>query len=310
MKLSLFDLHCDTPYEMYKQGQQLTKNDLAISLQGAGGFSRYAQVVAFWTPPHLGNEAGWEHLLQTYQNLLRDPAVSRLTVNLSDTYPDAADTRPWLIPSVEDARILDGDLSRLDRLQKMGFRILTPLWAKESCIGGAHDTDCGLTAFGKAVAKKALSLGMLLDVSHASVRAAQELFELSEEYEKPILATHSNAFAVCPVSRNLRDEQIAEVIRSGGLIGINLFARFITTHSTVTTESLLSHVEHFLSLGAEEHLSLGCDMDGCDLFPEIQSLSELPRLAECMLRHGYSEKLIGKLFFDNADRFAKKQFSR
>lgn len=309
MKLSLFDLHCDTPYEMFRQKQPLTENTLAVSLQKAVCFSRYTQVVAFWTPPQLTDEEGWQRLLATYENLSLDPAVAQERVRFSGTYPSADDTRPWLIPSLEDARILGGDLSRVDRLWSMGFRILTPLWAGKSCIGGAHDTEKGLTDFGKAALGKALSLGMLLDISHASIPAAEEICALSKEYDKPILATHSNAYAICPASRNLRDEQIQRVLSSGGLIGINLFGNFIDREKTATLEALLFHIDYFLSFGAEDRLCLGGDMDGCDLFPDIQNLAELPRLAEAMLRHGYSETLIGKLFFENADRFAKTHFS-
>ena len=75
-----------------------------------------------------------------------------------------------------------------------------------------------------------------------------------------------------------------------------------------TATDALRHVDYFLELGAERHLSLGCDMDGCDLPPDIPDVSALPRFAELLQKHGYSEMLISDLFYGNAYRFVKQYF--
>ena len=74
-------------------------------------------------------------------------------------------------------------------------------------------------------------------------------------------------------------------------------------------EAILPHIEHLLTLGAERALALGCDMDGCDLPPDIPSLSALPRLAERLARHGYPDALIDRIFYRNAADFAKKHLT-
>ena len=92
------------------------------------------------------------------------------------------------------------------------------------------------------------------------------------------------------------------------MIGINLFRLFLEEAGKATLDSILRHIEYFLSHGAENTLALGCDMDGADLPDDIPDLSHLDRLAEHLLAHGYSQELINNLFFENAYRFAKKHF--
>jgi microsomal dipeptidase-like Zn-dependent dipeptidase len=128
---------------------------------------------------------------------------------------------------VEDARILGGKLERVDTLYRLGIRILNPLWKGETCIGGSHDTDSGLTRFGKESLSRAASLGMILDISHASEASAQEIFEIAEKANRPVIASHSNAYEVCPVSRNLKKSQIQKILSADGIIGINLHRHFL-----------------------------------------------------------------------------------
>ena len=305
MKLSLFDLHCDTAGEILRQQQGLENNTLAVSLQKAKVFERYIQVMAHWTPYSLDDEAGWDVFLRMNENLRKDPAVTKGKAILSACCP-AEDHLPSLLLAVEDVRILAEKLDRVDTLYQMGVRIVTPMWRGETCIGGSHDTEAGLTPFGKQALRRMVSLGIIPDVSHASVASTSQILDIAEEQGRPVIASHSNAHAICPVSRNLRDDQIRAIVRSNGLIGLNLFTAFLKEDGIATAEDLLPHIEHFLSLGAQRHLALGCDMDGCDLPPDIPDLSALPHLAELLLRHNYAEELVQDLFYNNAYAFASQ----
>lgn len=295
MRLSLFDLHCDTAYEMHRQRQPLKENTLAVSLQKAAAFDRYVQVMAHWTEPSLSDEEGWQAFCAMLENLKNDPSVKHPSPNA-----------PTLLLSVEDARILCGIPERVDELYSHGVRILTPLWKGETCIGGSHDTDLGLTEFGRKALSRAAELGMILDISHASEKASEEIFEISAKSERPVIASHSNAFALCPVSRNLRKWQIDKLLSCDGVIGINLHRYFLTEDGNATIDHILSHIEYFLENGAEDHLALGCDMDGCDLPTDIPDLSKLPLLAKALQKANYSEELINKIFYQNAYSFAQK----
>ncbi len=305
MKLSLFDLHCDTPYMMYKTKQPLTQNGLAVSLENTRKFEHYVQVMALWTDQMLTNTDGWNMALAMLQNLRNDNAIVNQNVHIATGFQNTIDTSPTILLSVEDARILDEKLERVDTLFCLGVRILTPLWKGSTCIGGSHDTAYGLTEFGRKVIRRATELGMIADISHASEASADEIFEIATSQNRPIIASHSNSYTVCPVSRNLRDRQVEQIMQTDGVIGLNLHVGFLRTDRRAFAADLLPHIDRFLELGAQDALCLGCDMDGCDLPYDIPTAKELPLLAELMLRHGYSETLIRKIFYENAARFAQ-----
>ncbi len=308
MKLSLFDLHADTAWAMLQSGQPLGSNSLAVSLDKAQKYERYIQTMALWTSPKLGDDEGWQELLQIVKNLKNDPALQNGDAEISSVCPARDSQKASLILSVEDARVLDGRIERVAELAAMGVKSVIPMWSGETCIGGSHNTSVGLTNFGKRAAKEMLSHGMILDISHASVESSKDIFEISAQYGKPVIASHSNAHVICPVSRNLRDWQIDAIVASGGIIGINLYKAFLETDGNATLDSIQRHIEHFLSRGAQYALALGCDMDGADLPDDIPNLSHLDRLAEHLLAKGYSQELIDNLFFENAYRFAEKHF--
>ena len=281
MQLSLFDLHCDTAYRMLNEHQPLSDNFFCVSLKEARNFDRYYQVMALWTDQRLEDEQGWHVALQMLSNLKNDPMIKAGQAQLCVSCPSTKEAKaPVLMLSLEDARILNGNLDRVDELYRLGVRIFTPLWRGNSCIGGAHDTDHGLTEFGKATLCRALSRGMIPDISHASCPAAEEILTLAETYGVPVIASHSNAFGVCPVSRNLSDDKIGKIVKSGGVIGLNLHRYFLRADGDATLDDILLHIDYFLDRGAENALCLGADMDGGEMPKEIPSLSYLPLLAE------------------------------
>ena len=168
--LSLFDLQCDTAGEMLATGQPLGENSLAVSLSKAAAFRQYVQVMALWANNRLSDADGWQQVRRMALNLKNDPAVDG-TVGLATVCPERADGISLLL-GLEDARVLELHPERVDELFEMGVRIFTPLWRGVTCIGGAHDTDEGLSDFGELAVRRALELGMLPDISHASVASA------------------------------------------------------------------------------------------------------------------------------------------
>ena len=306
MELSLFDLHCDTAYAMHRSAQGLLSNNLAISLQNAAEFNQFVQIMAIWTDHSLSDEDGWNAYQSILSYLKNDPAILSKKAYLTTLYEEPSTQTPHLMLAVEDARILAGDADRLIRLWRDGIRILTPLWKGNSCIGGAHDTGNGLTPFGRQILQKAVSLGMIPDISHASEQSAEEIFEIASHAQAPVIASHSNAYEICPASRNLRRAQADQIRRSDGVVGLNLYPYFLRLDGNAGIRDVLAHVDYFLSIGLCDQLCLGCDMDGADMPPEIQTLADLPRLAELLLSENYSEALVRNLFFGNANRFANK----
>ena len=304
MRTSFFDLHCDTATEIYLRGETLEQNSLSVSLQKSAEFDTYVQVMAIWTHNDLSDEDGWRRFHDVLAYLKEDNAIKQGKASIASRGREIGKNTSLLM-ALEDARILEQNLKRVEEIHESGIRILTPLWGGETCIGGSHDTAKGLTDFGKHAIKDAVSLGMIADISHASLRSADEICEISAEQGRPVIASHSNAYDVCPVSRNLRRNQIRDLLSLGGIIGLNFHRPFLSDQRQATREDVLKHTEYFLEQGCEDALCFGCDMDGATMPRDLPNLSAIPSLREYLARY-YSENLLDKIFFENAYRFANR----
>ena len=304
MRTSFFDLHCDTATEMFSKGESLEKNTLAVSLSKATDFDTYVQIMAIWTDTFLDDEEGWRRLCDVLAYLRADPSIQNGKASLVSCGHEIGNGISLLL-ALEDARVLNRKLNRVEDLHRLGFRILTPLWGGETCMGGSHDTNVGLTNFGKHAIEDAVSLGMIADISHASLRSADEIFEIASCKGRPIIASHSNAYEICPVSRNLRRDQIRNLLALGGIIGLNLHRPFLSNQKSATREDVLRHMEYFLEQGCEDALCFGCDMDGATMPADLPDLTAISALREYLSNY-YSDALLEKIFFKNAHHFATR----
>ena len=139
---------------------------------------------------------------------------------------------------------------------------------------------------------------MLVDVSHLSDPGFWDVIETTA---RPVIATHSNARAVFPNPRNLTDEQFTAIINTNGVAGLNMYAGFLGDEPDLDT--VRAHLEHFLALGGEDHVSMGGDWDGCTQLPQgIHGIQDMEKLYEHLLRYNYTESLLEKLFYSNLMR--------
>ncbi len=313
MKLSLFDTHCDTAYELYHRHVPLCRNSCHVSLEHAQAYEHYAQYYAVWSNKRLDDEACWQDFLKISDNFAAELArISDRAMAVrspADLENAIASNRHAAILAVEDARLCAGKIERLDELHARGVRYLTLLWGGNTCIGGSHDTQNGLTDFGKAVVRGCFERGIVPDISHASEQSADDLLTIAYEFGKPFIATHSNAYTLYGHSRNLRDRHFAAIKELGGVVGVSLCPSHLKDQSTgpATAETVFAHVDYYLSLGGEDMVGFGADWDGTDLPVGFDNVSDLTQVAEIMATHNYTEDLIHKIFWKNMYNFAMKK---
>lgn len=289
-----FLLHTDTPYRLYEESLSL---DSPLLQCGIPNISPFCVVYAIWSNYRRTPAENFAQFFEIRARLLKNLEQASLPAFFS------------CMLSIEDASILENDLSRLTLFKDLGVRILTPLWQGDSELGGAWDTECGLSPFGKAVVSECFRLGILPDISHASTRSAYDILDLCQENGVPLFASHSNARAVCPHRRNLTDDLLSQIVKTQGLVGLCFAPPHLSADGNATLDDILRHAEYILSLGGEHSLAIGSDFDGIDSTPRgLYSIASLPRLAEAFSRIGYSDVLIHKIFFENADRFFKAVF--
>jgi membrane dipeptidase len=136
----------------------------------------------------------------------------------------------------EGGNMVEGSMENLETLYSRGVRYLGLTWNTSNAIAiSARDENNGkpggLTEFGKSVVKRMNELGMLVDVSHLGETAFWDVAELSNA---PIIASHSNVYNLAPHFRNLTDEQIKAIAKSGGYIGINFYNKFLDPGANVS----------------------------------------------------------------------------
>lgn len=304
--MEFFDLHCDTLYEIERKRERLYGNSCHVSLENAAQFENYAKIMAIWTSNAVFEDDDRLSYRKMYSGLLssiNDGAA--LCRTYSDMEKAREDLRVPLFLAVEDAHIIGNDMSRLETLYYDGVRFLTLMWKGVSNIGGAYDTDVGLTPFGREVVKMCCFLGIVVDISHASKKTSAEAIRICEAHGGKVVATHSNSFSVCPHARNLTDDEIKEICRLGGIIGVS----FVPEHlrgARADMSDIKRHIERFVSLGAEKNLCIGSDFDGVKtLLDGIESEKDVKKLYDYLASGGCSRELLHGIFWQNACDFIK-----
>ncbi len=305
----LSDLHCDTLYEALKQNKSLISNDLSISFERLKEYEKFIQIMAVWSDPRPTEDRIFDRFFEA--RALLEAELSRIDgISLCRSSAELkvaeAEGRSAIFLAVEGGRLLSDKLERLERLHDAGVRFLTLVWDGVCKIGGAFDTSEGLTDFGRSVVKHCFELGIIPDLSHASEKMCAEVIELSGDSGKVCIATHSNSKTICDHRRNLTDEHFRAIVSLGGIVGISLAPMHLTENylESCTVEDIVRHIEHYLSLGGESSVCLGCDLDGVSRLPSgIKTVSDLTLIAERLAQLGYSDALIGKLFYANARNF-------
>ncbi|NPA43254.1 MAG: amidohydrolase family protein [Chlorobi bacterium] len=198
---------------------------------------------------------------------------------------------------IEGLHCLEGDIRNLDLFFDEGIRMASPFHLFDNELGGsAHGLGHkGLTPFGKRVIRRMDSLGMIIDVAHASPRAIDDILAVTKG---PLVCSHTGAQAVCPHLRNLEDRHIRAIAERDGLIGVGFF------HPAVCRadyDEVARTIRHIAEVAGIDHVALGSDFDGAVTTPtDVRGLS---LLAEALARHGFSDEEIRKIMYENTYRF-------
>lgn len=231
---------------------------------------------------------------------------------------NAADLRHRLQSNVvaavlhfEGAEAIDPNLESLERFYDSGLRSLGLTWSRPNAF--AHgvpfrfphspDTGPGLTAAGKELVAECNRIGILIDLSHLNEKGFWDVAAISEA---PLVASHSNAHALCPITRNLTDDQLKAIGDSGGIVGINFSVAMLRADGQKNVSTPLSrifeHVEYISELIGIDHVALGSDFDGTTISTDLGDVTGLPKLVSLLRHEGYGE--------DDIERVANRNWLR
>jgi membrane dipeptidase len=233
-----------------------------------------------------------------------------LTVATSaDAVEDAiAAGRIAAVMHMEGAEAIDGDLDALYLFRSMGLRSLGPVWSRPTIFGhgvpfafpGSPDAGPGLTEAGTRLVRACNSLGIVVDLSHLNEAGFWDVARISRA---PLVATHSNAHALTPSSRNLTDRQLDAIRDTGGMVGLNFATVFLRPDGRSSAdcgwEPMQRHLDHLIGKLGEDHVGLGSDFDGATVPAVLGDVAGLPGLLGALAAAGYGQGLIAKIAHAN-----------
>ncbi|MFK7880377.1 dipeptidase [Roseobacter sp.] len=209
---------------------------------------------------------------------------------------------------IEGAEAIDADLNTLEVLYQAGLRSIGPVWSRSTIFGhgvpfrypSPPDIGSGLTDHGLRLIKRCNELGIMIDLSHLNEAG---FWDVARHSSKPLVATHSNAHAICAHSRNLTDRQLAAIKESDGMVGLNFAVAFLRDDgrmlSDVPMQQMLRHLDHLIEHLGEDRVGFGSDYDGAVVPEGLTTCAGLPTLRQAMAEHGYDEALMAKLCHEN-----------
>ena len=240
----------------------------------------------------------------------RHPERLRLATSAAAVGASRSAGRLAVLVAVEGGHAIEDSIERLRELHAAGARYMTLTWNNGTSWAGAAEglggtRRGGLTAFGRDVVREMNRLRMLVDVSHVSEATFWDALDASDA---PVIASHSNARALCDHWRNLRDEQLRAVGESGGVVGLNFFSEFVDPEfgrraGRAPLALLADHADHLAAVAGIDHVALGSDFDGIRFTPAgLDDVTCLPVLVQALLDRGWRDDDVRRLLGANAMR--------
>ncbi|WP_433895995.1 dipeptidase [Sphingobacterium mizutaii] len=312
------------------------------------------QVFAVWSDDKKWKKNAYKHAndqIDALEKLIaNNPDKIELAKSSADIERINKDGKIVALIGIEGGNMIEERLDYLETLYNRGARYLTLTWnynlpwvtAAAMEVKTKDKKGKGLTAHGKDIIRKMNELGMMVDLSHAGEQTFYDVLSITS---KPVLVSHSNAAALTPHYRNLKDAQLEALKKNGGVVGVNFYSEFLDsnypkrvkklyykTHKKDSTnkeisvgkmygalsakqkheanapfENVLKHIDHLVAKAGIDHVAIGSDFDGIESPPqELEDVTKFPVLTKALLERGYSKEDVAKIMGLNFLRVLKE----
>lgn len=312
------------------------------------------QVFAVWSDDKKWKKNAYKHAndqIDALEKLIaNNPDKIELAKSSADIERINKDGKIVALIGIEGGNMIEERLDYLEMLYNRGARYLTLTWnynlpwvtAAAMEVKTKDKKGKGLTEHGKEIIRKMNELGMMVDLSHAGEQTFYDVLSITS---KPVLVSHSNAAALTPHYRNLKDAQLEALKKNGGVVGVNFYSEFLDsnypkrvkklyykTHKKDSTnkeisvgkmygalsakqkheanapfENVLKHIDHLVAKAGIDHVAIGSDFDGIESPPqELEDVTKFPVLTKALLERGYSKEDVAKIMGLNFLRVLKE----
>ena len=282
-----------------------------------------AQIFSIWCGEDYGKGRAFalanRQIDSLYSLIARYPNQIALVRTTSGIKKAVAEGKLAALIGVEGGHMIEERLDYIDSLAIRGMCYLTLTWNNStpwatSAYDETFKSDSlahkGLNAQGIKVVKRLNELGVMIDVSHVG---EQTFYDVLAATKKPVIASHSSAYALNPHQRNLKDKQLLALAKNNGVAFVNFYSGFLDAtynqNSPVSPplKSLIEHIDHMVNLMGVDHVGLGADFEGAESYPRgMDDVKDYPKVTEELIKLGYSNQNIRKILGGNLMRVLKE----
>lgn len=205
-----------------------------------------------------------------------------------------------VVRGIENGYAIGLDIDNVDRFRSRGVAYMTLCHNGDNVICDSHKGNHehnGLSEFGKRVVERMNRVGMMVDLSHASEKSFWDALECSS---KPIICSHSSSRALCDHTRNLTDEQMRALARSGGVAQVCMYGGFLNKkEEDATVNDAVRHIMHMIDVMGVDHVGIGSDFDGGGGIPGLEDASWFVSLTGRLMAQGLTDEQLSLLWGGN-----------
>lgn len=274
------------------------------------------QVCAVYEAPNADTEAA-------FRNVLRQVASFHAAVDANAEVSAVYGRRDLgdglgLLLGIEGVSSFGEEIWPVGLLARLGVRVLAPTWNEQNAFAHGCDHEGGLTELGRRLIDRVPTLGLVIDLAHASPQTMTDVLERAPE--GAVFVSHASCRAVHDHRRNLDDAQLAAIAEHGGVVCL-MPHPLVVDPARPTMERFIDHVDHAVSVVGADRVGLGGDFlkqiaqatemghhsqDGVDIAATVEGLEgprDYPRLLQALRARGYSEADVDGIAGGNLRRF-------
>lgn len=299
----IVDGHCDTVQVALDKNVDLENESLSFNLKQAVEKAPILQMTAAFINPSY--EKPFQRACDIIQHFERQlekyPKKLRQVKKKEDILKVEQESKIGCLLTIENGRAIENRLENIEYFYSKGVRVMSITWNEDNLLGCGALTkqDNGLTKLGKEYIQRLNEKKIIVDVSHSSQNTFWDAMKISEE---PIVATHSCCYSLCQHPRNLKDEQIKQIAKNGGIIGVCYCTNFLSETGIAGTKEIAKHIAYIANLVGVNYVGLGSDFDGLDeeeIPTDLKSIGQIDNLIQELKQVGFHEDEIEKIMGRN-----------
>ena len=313
----IIDLHCDTIEKAYDERLKLNNQQLSFNTIDVKSHLQHIECLATFVHSKYDREQdGFKRANEIIDNFYKiyNPEEIYIIRKKEDLESGELKTKIGAILTIENGTAISGNIDNIYKLYKKGVRMMGIVWNDDNDLGCGALTknNKGLTILGKEYIQNLVKQRIIIDVSHASKKTfwdtckvlendtAKSSNSITQAY--PIVASHSNVQKICNHPRNLDDEQIKQIAKTKGVIGICFNRIFLTTESKANVLDIVNHIDYIANLVGIDYVSFGSDFDGLEkehILEDVKGVKDFNIIIKELERRGYKKEDIDKICYKN-----------